>query len=44
MEKAATLSFLQGLFGHHLALERSHLYKTREDFRTRVDQMPTSMC
>ncbi len=43
-EKVATLSFLQGLFGHRLALERSGLFKMNEDFRRRVYRMPTSIC
>jgi hypothetical protein len=30
--KAGTLTFLQGLFGHHLALEDSQLYKKDKDF------------
>ena len=42
--EAAALSFLQGLFGHHLALEDSALYKQDTDFRRKVDEMPTDVC
>ena len=43
-EKAATLSFLQGLFDHRLALERSSPFKTNDEFRRRVYKMPSSIC
>ena len=43
-EKIATLSFLRGLFDHRLALERSGLFKTNDDFRRRVYRMPTGVC
>ena len=44
ISQAATIAFLQGLFGHGLSLQSSELYRTDATFREKVDGMPDGIC